>query len=115
MAEIQLGQDVGGLHPRLPLDEARVPRIEVIIRPRWVGCFALGDVSEGRDHRLVPAGDVNQDLADAPAPEPHAAQLLVGEAVDRLTKLGERFLGLPQHRALVAHRLPPARGCDYAF
>src|SRR5947208_1553381 len=76
MAEIQLGQDVGALHPRLPLDEARVPRIEVIIRPRWVGCFALGDVSEGRDHRLVPAGDVNQDLADAPAPEPHAAQLL---------------------------------------
>src|SRR2546426_247953 len=107
MAEIQLRQDVGGLHARLALDEARVPRIEVIIRPGRVGRFAPGDVSERRDHRLVPAGDVNQDLADAPAPEPHAAHLLVGQALDRLTKLGERFLSLPPPPALFAPRFPP--------
>src|SRR5438445_558830 len=76
MAEIQLRQDVGGLHARLALDEARVPRIEVIIRPGRVGRFAPGDVAERRDHRLVPAADVNQDLAHAPAPEPdHGARL----------------------------------------
>src|SRR5262249_22816704 len=107
MARIELGEDVGGLHAGLLLDEACIPGIEVIIRPGRVGRLASGDVAEGGNHRLVPAGDVDQDLADAPASEPDPAQLLVGQTVDRLTELGKGILGLPQHRALFAHRVPP--------
>jgi hypothetical protein len=100
VGELELGKDVGRLHARFPLDESRVPRIEVIIRAGRVGRLSLRDVPQGLDHRLVPAGDVDQDLADAPAAEPHAPHLFVAQTVHRLAQLGECFLRLPQHRAL---------------
>jgi len=31
---VELREDIGGLHARLPVDEPRVPRVEVIIGPR---------------------------------------------------------------------------------
>src|SRR3989442_325391 len=75
VAEVQLGEDVGRLHARLPVDEPRIPRIEIIIRSGRVGRRSACDVRERGDHRIVPPGDVNGDLSDAPAPEPYATHL----------------------------------------
>ena len=65
----------------------------------------------GGDHLVVPARDVDEDLAHAPGPEPDAAHLLVAQPLDRFAQLGERLVGVAQQHGLlargVAHAGPP--------
>ena len=63
----------------------------------------------GRGHRLVPAGDVDQDLAHAPASEPDPAHLLIGQALDRSPELGERLVRLTQQSSPCRPSAPPGR------
>src|SRR6266478_6734070 len=73
---------VGALHPCLPLDEACVPRVEVVIHPGRIGGLSLADAAQSGRQLLVPARDVDQDLAHPPGAETGPAHLLVAQAVD---------------------------------
>ncbi len=76
--------------------------------PSGRGRLALRDVAEGRDHRPVPARDVDENLADAPGAEPYLPHRRFAEAIEGLTQLGKRLVRLSQQRGLVAHGFLPA-------
>src|SRR6266478_2568826 len=103
VGRLELRHHIGRLHARLAVHEARVPCVEVIVGARRVARLALPDAPEGRDHLVVPARDVDQDLAHTPAPEPDATHLVVAQPLDRSPQLGECLIGVVQPRALLAH------------
>src|SRR5262245_18898079 len=103
----EIREDVCGLDAGLPLDEPRVPRIEVVVRAGCVGRLALGDAGEARGQLVVPAGDVDQDLANSPRAEPDPTHLLLAQPLDGVVQLRERVIGFSQQRGLVAHRVLP--------
>src|SRR6185295_13123000 len=113
---VELRQHVGYLDAGLGLDEPRVPGVEVVVGPGRIRGLAAGHPGQRREHLLMPARDVHEDLADTPGAEPDTREAPVVQPVDRLPTVETcrvRFLqerGFVAHGASSSHGLEPRRG-----
>jgi len=108
--QLDLAQEVVGRDVLPGLDEACVPAVEVVVGPLGVGRLAPRHALERRQHLPVPAGDVGDDLAHPPRPQPHLAHLGLAESVDGGSQLRVFLLGRLDDIVLRFHRAPPVVG-----
>src|SRR3989442_5122998 len=103
MGSVQLAQDVGRRALPAGLHEAGVPAVRVVVEAVGIRRLAPAHPDQRRDHLAMPPSDVGDDLAHAPAPEPHLAHLDVVEALDGRLEPVVLLLGLLEQLLLGSH------------